>query len=145
MLGYRDALREAEIESDDALVVESDFSEEGGARAFAELDRRGGDFTAVFAADDLIAMGALSAAVESGRSVPRDLSLVGFDDVVYAKFTSPPLTTVRQDAMAMGERAVRVIVSPEAERPTGTEFIPVSLVIRGSTAPARHRGRGDRP
>jgi LacI family transcriptional regulator len=142
--GYRDALRAAEIEIDDALLVESDFSEQGGARAFEELDRRGGDFTAVFAADDLIAMGALSAAVQSGRSVPRDLSLVGFDDVLYARFTSPPLTTVRQDAMAMGERAVRVIVTPAAERPTGTVVLPVSLVIRGSTGRAGRRGRGRR-
>jgi LacI family transcriptional regulator len=131
--GYLDALRAANIEVDDALVVESEFSEQGGARAFEELDRRGGDFTAVFAADDLIAMGALATARQSGRSVPEDLSLVGFDDVLHARFTAPPLTTVRQDAMAMGERAVELITTPEADRPTDTVFLPVSLVLRGST------------
>jgi LacI family transcriptional regulator len=132
--GYLDALHSAGIGIDDALVVESVFTEQGGAQAFQELDRRGGDFTAVFAADDLIAMGALSAALESGRSVPEDLSLVGFDDVFFARFTAPPLTTVRQAAMALGERAVEVITTPEAERPTGTVVLPVSLVTRGSTA-----------
>lgn len=131
--GYLDALSAAGIEFDDTLVVESEFSEQGGARAFEELDRRGGDFTALFAADDLIAMGAMSAARESGRSVPADLSLVGFDDVLHARYVAPPLTTVRQDAMAMGDRAIEVITASEGERPTGTVVLPVSLVIRGST------------
>ncbi|MGY1809829.1 LacI family DNA-binding transcriptional regulator [Blastococcus sp. SYSU D00669] len=131
--GYLDALRAADIEIDDALLVESEFSEHGGARAFEELDRRAVEFTAVFAGDDLIAMGALSSALERGRSVPDDLSLVGFDDVIYARFTAPSLTTVRQDALAMGERAVEILAMPEAERPTGTVVLPVSLVVRGST------------
>jgi DNA-binding LacI/PurR family transcriptional regulator len=131
--GYLDAVRAAGIDVDDALLVESEFSEQGGARAFEELVRRGGGFTAIFAADDLIAMGALASARQSGRSVPEDLSLVGFDDVLHVRFTAPPLTTVRQDAMAMGDRAVDVIAT-DAERPTGTVVLPVSLVIRGSTS-----------
>jgi DNA-binding LacI/PurR family transcriptional regulator len=72
----------------------------------------------VFAADDLIGMGALSAALAS---------------VLPARFTAPPLTTVRQDAMAMGERAIEVIATPEDERPRGRVVLPVSLVVRRST------------
>ena len=137
--GYLNALAAAGINADDALVVRSDFSEQGGARAFAELNRRGGVFTAIFAADDVIAMGALSAALASGRTVPHDLSLVGFDDVLPAQFTVPPLTTVRQDAMAMGDQAVKAMSEIEATETEGARrrrfVLPVSLVLRGSTGP----------
>lgn len=151
--GYLDALAAAGIEAEEALVVESDFSAQGGAQAFAELDRRGGDFTAIFAADDLIAMGALSAALASGRSVPDDLSLVGFDDSLPARFTAPPLTTVRQDAEALGACAVQVIATPEQERTRRRFVLPVSLVVRESAGPPpkgsvvtkwRNRGTTDR-
>jgi LacI family transcriptional regulator len=132
--GYLNALAAADLEADDALVVRSDFSEEGGANALAELDRRGGDFTAIFAADDVIAMGALSAALASGRIVPNDLSLVGFDDVLPARYTVPPLTTVRQDAVAMGDQAIAVMSATDTEGSRRRRVVlPVALVLRGST------------
>jgi LacI family transcriptional regulator len=138
--GYLNALAAAGLDADDALIVRSDFSELGGARAFAELDRRGGYFTAIFAADDVIAMGALSAARASGRTVPDDLSLVGFDDVLPARFTVPPLTTIRQDAAAMGDRAVEAMSATETKGSRRRRFIlPVSLVLRGSTGPPPKR------
>ena len=93
-------------------------------------------------------MGALSAALASGRTVPGDLSVVGFDDALPVRYTAPPLTTVRQDAGAMGRCAVELIVGPEAARAAGPVVVPVSLVVRGSTGapptlsehPRRNRG-----
>lgn len=151
--GYADALAAAGLPADPDLVVECEFSASGGERAFAELDRRGVDFTALFAADDLIATGALSAALSSGRTVPGDLSVVGFDDALPARYTAPALTTVRQDADALGACAVQVIATPEDERPRDAVVLPVSLVVRGSTGPPpappaaptrRKRGTTDR-
>jgi len=114
-----------------------------------ELDRRGVDYTAVFAADDLIAIGILSAAQAGGRRMPKNLSAVGFDDVLPAWFIVPALTTVRQDATGLSERAVQAIVSPEGRDPRHTFVLPVPLVIGGSTgmppkssAASRRRNRG---
>lgn len=135
--GYMGALTAAGLETGDELVAQSDFSEQGGAEAFGTLHRRGATFTAVFAADDLIAMGALSAAREHGRAVPRDLSVVGFDDILLARYTTPPLTTIRQDAEAMGAEAVRLIVPPENSRRQRKVILPVSLEVRGTTSPPR--------
>jgi DNA-binding LacI/PurR family transcriptional regulator len=131
--GYSDALAAAGLPIDESLIVEGEFSASGGALAYAELDRRGVGFTAIFAADDLIAMGALSAALAGGRTVPGDLSVVGFDDALPVRYTAPPLTTVRQDASALGRCAVDLIVGPESARTTHTVVVPVSLVVRGST------------
>lgn len=147
--GYVKALEVAGIDQDDSLVAISDFSAPGGAEAFTELQRRGGDFTAIFAADDIIAIGALSAALATGRSVPKDLSIVGFDDVPLASFTVPPLTTVHQDAAAMTERAVQLISTPSTGKRPRRYVLPAPLIIRGSTglppkssAASRRRKRG---
>ena len=151
--GYADALVAAGLPADDALVVESDFAARAGAEAYEELHRREVDFTAIFAADDLIAMGVMSAALAHGRSVPADLSLVGFDDALPARYTAPPLTTVCQDAKALGEAAVQVITAPKTGRQRRRFVLPVSLVVRDSTAPPpkrsaasprRNRGTTDR-
>lgn len=147
--GYVDALTAAGLPVDDLLIVETDFTAHGGAQAYEELVGRGVDLTAVFAADDLIAMGVLSAALARGRSVPADLSLVGFDDALPVRYTAPPLTTVRQDASALGECAVQVITTPKTGRQRRRFVLPVSLVVRDSTAPpppgsaaSRRRNRG---
>lgn len=151
--GYVDALVAAGLPADDALVVESDFAARAGAQAYEELERREAAFTAIFAADDLIAMGAMSAALAHGRSIPADLSLVGFDDALTARYTAPPLTTVSQDATALGNTAVQVITTPKTERRRRRFVLPVSLVVRDSTAPPptgsaapsrRNRGTTDR-
>ena len=131
--GYIDALAAADLPVEEALIVEGEFSSSGGALAYAELDRRGVEFTAVFAADDLIAMGALAAALAAGRTVPGDLSVVGFDDALPVRYTAPPLTTVWQDSGALGRHAVDLIIGPESARGAGPVVVPVSLVVRGST------------
>lgn len=102
LAGYRRALEDAGLEFDEALVVESDFQEEGGERAISELLERDTEFTAVFAANDQMAAGALVALREAGRDVPDDVSLVGHDDVLLARYLYPALTTARQPIFEMG-------------------------------------------
>ncbi|MER7347254.1 LacI family DNA-binding transcriptional regulator [Streptomyces aurantiacus] len=97
--GYRDVLPAA----DPDLVVEGDFTPAGGERAMRLLLDRRPDVDAVFAANDLTASGALRVLRESGRRVPRDVAVVGFDDMLpVAEQADPPLTTVRQDIEGMG-------------------------------------------
>jgi LacI family transcriptional regulator len=100
LLGYRRAMREAGLE---ARVVYGDLTEAGGYRAGKELFARFPDTTAVFAANDQTAIGLRLFLYEAGLSVPEDVSLVGFDDIPLAAYQTPPLTTVRQPARAIGE------------------------------------------
>ncbi|WP_433514831.1 LacI family DNA-binding transcriptional regulator [Nonomuraea sp. CA-143628] len=99
--------------------------------------------TAVFAANDQMAVGVLRAADELGRRVPDDLSVVGFDDLDFTPFLSPPLTTVRQDLAAVGRRCLEQLIA-QIEAPQGAEaaasasrFVLPELVVRASTAPPR--------
>lgn len=140
--GYLDAMTEAGLPVDEALIVASPFSEEGGAQAYRKLPEA--DYTAIFAANDLIAIGALFEAHQGGRSVPDDFSLVGFDDVSLTRYTSPQLTTVRQDVGAMARAGVGFIAPdrPAARRRTVT--LPVSLELRQSTARPTGPDRGRR-
>ncbi|MEU9375502.1 LacI family DNA-binding transcriptional regulator [Streptomyces sp. NPDC048255] len=134
--GYRDVLPDA----DPALVAEGDFTVAGGARAMAELLDRGGPIDAVFAANDLMATGALRILRERGRTVPGDVALVGFDDAEQvAQSADPPLTTVRQDIEGMGRLMVRLLLGTlDAARSDGGGEAPgsvvtaTSLVRRGS-------------
>ncbi|MFJ6014762.1 LacI family DNA-binding transcriptional regulator [Streptomyces sp. NPDC092952] len=131
--GYRDVLPDA----DPALVADGDFTAEGGARAMAELLGRTPDLDAVFAANDLMASGALRVLRERGRVVPEEVALVGFDDMgSIAEATDPPLTTVRQDVEGMGRLMVRMLMErlsgdggDEAPRSVVT---PTELVRRAS-------------
>jgi LacI family transcriptional regulator len=96
----------------------------------------GVEFDAIFAHNDLSAAGAMQALRESGRRVPDDIAVVGFDDVPAAAHTDPPLTTVRQPLRQMGAAAARMLLSQLGGAPNETEpnVIPTTLVIRGSTA-----------
>jgi DNA-binding LacI/PurR family transcriptional regulator len=96
------------------------------------------DCTAVFAANDQMALGLLRAFHERGRSVPGDVSVVGFDDTPDAAYFIPPLTTVHQDFAEVGRRGVREVlrqIREHADPSPGTEIVPTSLVLRSSTAP----------
>jgi len=136
--GYRAALQEVGIEPDEALVVRGDFLRHGGAEAMCQLLELAEPPTAVFACNDLMAIGALSTLSERGLRVPADVSLVGFDDIPDARLTSPPLTTVAQPIEEIGRRATEMLL----ERVTSKEPIPhrrllldVALVERGTCAP----------
>ena len=128
-----------------ALVEEGDFTVRGGELATERLLERAPDLDALFAASDLMALGALTALRRAGRRVPEDVAVVGFDDNEFALTADPQLTTIRQDPMVQGRAMVRlylarnrpdVEVAPEPAIPDlqGQDhlILPVSLVLRDS-------------
>lgn len=133
--GYRDELPQ----TDPALVAEGDFTVAGGARAMAELlDRRAG-IDAVFAANDLMATGALRVLRERGLTVPGDVAVIGFDDAEpVAENADPPLTTVRQDIEGMGRMMARLLLDslggtgPRQHPAPGPVITTTELVRRAS-------------
>ncbi len=132
--GYRDTLEAAGLEYEERLVAEGAFDAASGQVAMAELLSRA-SFTAVFVASDVVAFGALRAIRGSGRQVPQDMSVVGFDDIPLAEHFDPPLTTVRLPAHALGAAAGRALIDLIAGRPVDLRrLLPTELVIRGSTA-----------
>jgi LacI family transcriptional regulator len=133
--GYERALREAGLAVDPALVVEGDFEETSGHAAAERLLASGARFTAIFAGNDQMAVGAMLAMFRRGRQAGRDLSIVGFDDQPSAAYTCPPLTTVRQPAVEMGLAAARALVDELRGRPFVQPAFHTELVLRASTAP----------
>jgi alanine racemase len=129
------------VDSDQAgesgdLIELSLFSVEGGALSAKRLLAKGA--TAMVCASDLMALGAIQAVRDAGRSVPGQVSVVGYDDSTLMAFTDPPLTTVRQPVHAMGLAAVRALVDQIKGEPVpNAEFLfRPELVVRGSTGPA---------
>jgi LacI family transcriptional regulator len=110
--GYKDALREAGVPLDPALVLEGDFMPTGGLSSARALFARPKSTrpTAVFAGSDLMAYGVMSAAAEIGLRIPKDISLVGFDDNPSSAHMRPALTTVRQPFPDMGQRAIELLL-----------------------------------
>jgi DNA-binding LacI/PurR family transcriptional regulator len=121
------------------VIYEGDFKIEGGRRAAYEMIERDGLPTAVVAANDLTALGAMQEFRAAGLKIPHDVSIVGFDDIAFASLTDPPLTTICLPRTELGRRAVEALMTT-IEHPSrqGVEIqIPTYLVMRGSTAPAR--------
>ncbi len=125
------------VDSVDELVECSLFSVEGGHAAAGALIDRG--VTAIVCGSDLMALGAVRAARSRGLAVPRDISVVGYDDSSLIAFTDPPLTTIRQLVLAMGHAAVRALIDEVAGVPAPrAEFVfRPELVVRASTGPVR--------
>ncbi|MEU3852328.1 LacI family DNA-binding transcriptional regulator [Streptomyces sp. NPDC029554] len=120
---------------DPALVVESDFTEAGGGAAVRRLLGEGRTFDAVFAHNDLAAIGALAALRAAGLRVPEDVAVIGFDDIPMAGLTHPALTTVHQPMRKMGETAARMLLAQlTGEALSGSSVaLPTSVVVRQST------------
>jgi len=139
LAGYREELLAAGLPLDPAYVVQGDFGEERGYSATCELLALPERPTAIFASSDMAAFGTLRAARAAGLLVPRDLSVIGFDDIPEASFVSPALTTVRQPLREMGRVAVRQLMSMlDAPRQPPTRLVlETELVERESTAPPR--------
>ena len=102
-----------------------------GQALLPELLRAG--VTAVFCYNDMIAVGVLLACRELGLSVPAQLSVAGFDDVEVARYVTPPLTTVHQPKLRLGELAMQMLLDMLAGRPVENQLLPTELVVRGST------------
>ena len=139
--GYYAALAGAGILPDAELEVEGDFEIAGGIRAGEELFDLRNPPTAVFAFNDLLAIGVIQAARSRGLRVPEDVSVVGFDDLEFSTIVTPPLTTVRQPLAEMGRTAVSMLVRLlEHKRFETLHFqLGTRLVVRESTAPPRRR------
>jgi DNA-binding LacI/PurR family transcriptional regulator len=130
--GYERALLEARCTASSALRVDAINLEESGFNAIHELRARGAKFDAVVAASDLIAIGALGALQASGIEVPRDVAVVGFDDIPAASHTNPPLTTVMQDTRRAGDLLVETLLRQITGEPVTNSVIPTRLVVRKS-------------
>ncbi len=135
--GYEQALEEAGISADSQIEVQGDFSLRSGAEAMNLLLGREGRPEAVFVANDEMAIGAIKAIKSVGLSVPADISVVGFDDIRFADYCDPPLTTIHQPRNRIGENLMQVMLGVLAgEPPVDHEILlPYQLVVRESTAP----------
>ncbi|WP_341997156.1 LacI family DNA-binding transcriptional regulator [Microbacterium sp. LWH7-1.2] len=134
MSGFLDELSASDVPTTAPIL--GDWTAEFGYYAGREL-LRVRDFTAVFSSNDQMALGFIHAARDEGLDIPRDISVVGFDDIPEAAHFWPPLTTVRQDFAELGRRCVELLLGPadDLESPSPSTITP-ELIVRGSTAPA---------
>lgn len=133
--GYRDALAVCGIAPDPALDAEATFTISGGSLATIELLARGEPPTAIFAACDEMAMGAISTLRQHGLRVPEDVSVIGVDDHDVSGVVG--LTTVAQPAAAQGRVAAERLLDPDGDGAVPHVILPTRLVVRASTAPPR--------
>lgn len=135
--GYCAALASAGVEVDPALMRQGNFQHIGGYRAARELFELPEPPTAIFAGSDEQAFGVAEAARVTGRRIPEDLSVVGFDDLPISRWVSPPLTTVRQPLVEMGRTAAEMLLTMiDGREPHGRQVeLATELVVRSSTAP----------
>jgi len=119
--GYKAALRDYDIALDETLVVEGDYVNPSGYQAAERLLQLSPRPTAIFASNDLMALGAMQAILEQGLHIPQDISLIGFDDIPQASMVHPQLTTVRQPLDQMGRIAVRLLLD-QIEQPETPEL-----------------------
>jgi DNA-binding LacI/PurR family transcriptional regulator len=119
-------------------LLRGDWSPRSGYEVGMELLAAGDDVTAVFVANDQMALGLLRRLHEAGRESPREISIVGFDDIPEAAYFTPPLTTVRQDFAEVGRRCLHLLLGQVegGRRSAARALVPTELVVRGSTASA---------
>jgi len=134
--GLGDALEAAGLAFDRSLQFDALTTEEEGRAAAQALLDSGQAFDAIFAASDLIAIGAMRALADAGRAVPEDVAVVGFDDIPAASLTTPPLTTVMQDIRGAGQALVQTLLAQIEGRDLPPRKLPGKLVVRGSSGAA---------
>jgi DNA-binding LacI/PurR family transcriptional regulator len=132
--GYREALQKAGLPFVPELVAHGDGKAEGGAPAMSRLLALASPPTAVFCYNDVTALGVLHAIHVRGLRVPADISIVGFDDLFFAPYTQPPLTTVRQPRKKMGQMAFESLLKLMSGEDPAEIKVPAELVVRESTA-----------
>jgi LacI family transcriptional regulator, repressor for deo operon, udp, cdd, tsx, nupC, and nupG len=135
--GYELALHDADLKRDPKLTIHGDFSIESGAQAVKSLFATRRQFSAIFCSNDEMAMGAMQIIKTRGLRIPKDISVIGFDDIRYARYTDPPLTTIAQPKEALGREAMTLLLElfRDATVPVRKRILPIELVVRGSTAP----------
>ncbi len=137
--GYAEALADAGVELDNSLIAGGDFSAASGGSAATHLLSLQQKPTAIFCFNDEMAMGVLHYAKQLGFSVPDDVSVVGFDDIQFAQYCDPPLTTIRQPAENFGSKAMTILLGMlQGEEPAAMrQYLPYEVVIRQSSGPAK--------
>lgn len=137
--GYRDALLAAGVAFDETLLCPGNFTLQSGHQATMQLLARDQRPTAIFCENDEMAIGAIQCLKQHGLKVPDDISVAGFDDISFAAFTDPPLTTVAQPAEEFGRTAVNLLIDVLEQKLTllPKVILPFELVLRGSTGPVK--------
>jgi LacI family transcriptional regulator len=136
--GFLTALDDAGVPRSDVLVLEEEFSEDGGHAAAHRLVSAGLPATALFCVSDVMAIGALLALREHGVSIPDELSLIGFDDIPIVRHLTPALSTVALDLERMGREAMTLVLGEPTASRSRRINIPVQLVMRASTTAPRN-------
>lgn len=135
--GYKRALEDFNFPYDEAYVLAGEYKSEWGFSAIKQLLDNDIDFDAVFCGNDLIAISAIKALKDAGKSIPNDVAVLGFDDIYMAKFIEPELSTIRQPNYEMGYRAVEILVdileNPEDVDKKRELVLNTKLIIRQST------------
>jgi LacI family transcriptional regulator len=135
--GYIQALTDAGISPDEKLIYAGDFQIESGYTGGIHLLERSPRPTAIFAANDLMAVGVMRAAADLGLSVPAELSVVGFDDIPLARFSTPALTTITQPTLQIGVITASFMLRriQDEQLPPEQKILETSLVVRHTTGP----------
>jgi LacI family transcriptional regulator len=132
LAGFRRALKEENIDLPESRIISGDFHMESAytqtKKFFEETD-----VTAIFASNDLMACGVYRAAYEMGLKIPKDLSIIGFDDITLVSALIPQLTTIRQDIYEMGRRAVKILIENITNETNETVIFQPTLIVREST------------
>jgi DNA-binding LacI/PurR family transcriptional regulator len=130
--GYREAMEQSGLPAEPELMVPTYFTVESGEAAVDALLARGIAFDAIVAASDLIALGAIRSLLHHGVRVPEDVSVVGYDDVPFARFSRPALTTVVQNTARAGRMLVSKLLDTGADSEMRSERLPTDLIVRES-------------
>jgi len=134
--GARQALQERGLDFDPDLIAQGDGRAEGGQEAMLQLLRHAEPPTAVFCYNDMTAIGAMTMAQQQGLRVPEDISIIGYDDIAFTAYTTPPLTTIRQRKYEMGRQATEMALALlNGGEAVENVLVPGQLVVRGSCAP----------
>ncbi len=131
--GYVRALRDAGITPQRALQAAAESTQQSGHDAMQTLLARTDPPDGVFAASDLIALGAMNALTRHALAIPADVAVAGFDDIAMASFVNPPLTTIQQDTTRAGEALVDTLLAMLQGKPVASAVMPVRLITRGSS------------
>ena len=136
--GFQNAMNKMEIPVNEKLICYADFDPESGYKCMKSLLQTGEKFTAVFVASDNVAIGAKSALREAGLHIPDDISLIGFDDIPWAKYSDPPLTTIQLPAESLAQSACTLLLDLIKDKDSERQnqiILETELIIRKSCSP----------
>lgn len=130
--GYQQGLDKVGLRYHPDLVEFTDFSSQAGVTAVRQLLDRAPNLDAIFICSDFMAIAAMQVLVENNRSIPQDVSIIGYDDIQLAQYSTPPLTTIRQEINMSGHLLAQKLLDLLDNKPAESQYLPVRLVIRSS-------------